>query len=149
LNGLTLRRDGAAEHFRRQTMQSNLHHQASTILDALAHFPGGTRFVVTAKRYPRIGPADSGTTYQERTYSCTIANLSQVLGITADADEVTITLEGAWPGPIGRCDLIESFTRILDERGLTIGWDVRARVSGATASEYCLTVFNQCAPRLE
>jgi hypothetical protein len=128
-------------------MQDKLCEQASTILNALARFPGGTRFIVSARRYPRIGPADAGSTFQERNYTCTIANLAQVMAITSDADEVSITLEGAWPGSIGRCDLIESFTRILDERGLAIGWDVRARLVSGSASQYRLTVFNDAAPR--
>ena len=72
-------------------------HDAAEIIRGLSTLPGGISVQVTARRFPRRGPAEPGTGYLQEEQSFDLHDLPAELPIPGGMDEIVITMQGALP----------------------------------------------------
>lgn len=119
--------------------------QTDRIISALAQIPGGDSIRLTFKRYPRHGPGESETGYEEHEHCFPLNRLPQTLGMGPDAEAIVITLIGAWAGISGRRALLqEAWDRCADSLG--DDWDIRLYMSEDPSGRYELIVFSNPKP---
>lgn len=116
--------------------------QVPRIVRALARVDGGRAIDISEKTFPRIGPAEPGTGYRERTHHCR-PEAPVDPPISPEAEEIVITLRGAMPAQ--DVDVVrQMLDRVADESALGVGpeWETRIRVApDAGCHIYELVVF--------
>lgn len=117
--------------------------ELSRIVQALAALPGSSAMNVVSRTFPRFGPAETGTPYREETRSFTADSIPEGLNVSADVEEIIITLEGTLPEAQAKDDLVERLNDLLGAPDMAGDWDLRARFTHAQSAQqaYELTVF--------
>ena len=123
----------------RQTRSNNV----ASIVQVLAASPGGTDVDVISKKFPRFGPAESGTTYEESKRSFRTTEIPAALSVPFDAEEIRITLHGVLPRPDVKDEVLTTVRAALASPCIDAHWDMRARFSHETQGPgpYEVTVF--------
>lgn len=112
------------------------------ILRHLAALPGSQALDITAKRLARMGPAEPGTPYEERTRSFSTDAVPDAVALPENPDEIVITVHGSLPKPEAQKELVERLNDFFDQQELGQTWDVRTKfLPRPNGSPYELTVF--------
>jgi hypothetical protein len=121
--------------------------EVSRIVQVLASLPGSMAMNVISRKFPRLGPAEPGTTYQEETKSFASDSIPDGLRVPADVEEVVITLQGTLPQANARNELVNQLNEFFDTSEIAGGWDVRAKfsVQPTDGHAYELTIFKNPA----
>jgi len=97
---------------------------------------------VVSKRFPRFGPAESGTGYHEEVSRFAAADVPTPLPVGQSADEVVITFNGRRAEPEAKRHLVDEVNDFLGTAGYAAEWDFRAgTVIGADTSMDSATAF--------
>jgi hypothetical protein len=120
-------------------------HQAELLVRGLAALPGSTAVNVVARKFPRLGPAEAGTGYQqdERRFACNA--LPDAIVMPGGMDEITITLQGVMADRDAVQAVRAQVSRLLSIPEVVDGWDSRARFA-ANDDRYQVTVFTETFP---
>lgn len=117
--------------------------QADRIVHALAELPGSMLINITSKKFPRFGPASFGSTYEEKTRLIRVDSVPAKLEVPADAEEVSITLQGSLNEPANQADLVAKLHTLFHDSGIGAQWNVRAEIQEPREQQrpYQLKVF--------
>jgi len=127
---------------------SGLSNQVSHIVNALGGLAGSSDISIVARRYPRIGPAESGVGFEEKAFRFSTAAIPQELPVSADIDEVVIRVDGALTQPDQAHALRQRVSDLVTDEEMADSWDVRSHFRDAPSrQEYQFTVFTNYVPR--
>ena len=110
-------------------------HDAAEIIRGLSSLPGGISVQVTAKRFPRRGPAEPGTGYQQQEQSFDLHHLPDELPIPQGMDEILITMQGALDGDDddATLGLLTRVNFVLGSATTSTCWEARTFLGAAQA----------------
>jgi hypothetical protein len=122
--------------------------QVSQIVQTLVGLEGSSDISIVSRRYPRIGPAESGSGFEEQAARFSVGQIPAEMPIPSDIDEVVIRLEGSVSQP----DLVSELRKRVDdfvgESGIGEHWDVRSKFRDAQSKrDYQFTVFTNYRPQ--
>ena len=120
-------------------------HEAAEIIRGLSSLPGGISVQVTAKRFPRRGPAEPGTGYVQQEQSFDLHHLPDDLPIPQGMDEIVITAEGALDGDVSTLGLLTHVNGVLGSVTTHTCWEARTFL-GATQTRprpYKINLFTE------
>jgi hypothetical protein len=100
-------------------------HDAAEIIRGLSMLPGGISVQVTAKKFPRRGPAETLTHYRQEEQSFDPHHLPEDLPIPNWMDEIAITMEGALDEEQSTLDLLTRVDVVLGAAHTNMNWDAR------------------------
>ena len=127
---------------------SNLSHQVSQIVSTLVGLEGSSDISIIARRYPRIGPAESGVGFEEKALRFSAAEVPSDMPLPADMDEVVIRVDGELPESNCAGELRQRVNDFVTESQIGDTWDVRSRFRDAPSRQsYQFTVFTNYVPR--
>jgi hypothetical protein len=121
----------------------NRSNQVKQIVSALASLPGSMAVNITSRKFPRLGPAEPGSGYEESQWSFPVSQLPEALAVPSDSEEIVITVQGSLPAPGTRDELVARLDSLLGPSGVGDQWDVRTHFSQVPHSEYELQVIRQ------
>jgi hypothetical protein len=116
--------------------------QAELLVRGLAALPGGMAMNVVAKKFPRLGPAEAGTGYQQEERSFRCNEIPDPLPVPGGMDEIIITLQGVIKDPDAAQAVRSQVNHLLSRPELGNYWDSRAKFGRADDS-YQVTVFSE------
>jgi hypothetical protein len=118
-------------------------HDAAEIIRGLSCLPGGIDVRLTAKRFPRRGPAEPGTGYMQQEQSFDPHHLPEQLAIPFGMDEIVITMRGELDQAQSTVALLQQLNDLLGAVGSEEPWDYRTFFQHAigSAPAYQVTVF--------
>jgi len=124
--------------------------EVTRIVQALAGLPGSSAVHVISKRFPHLGPAESGSMYEEKRRRFPADSIpTEGVAMPADVEEIIITLEGRLPGPEIEDELVQRVSSLLGETPGKHNWDMRARFEkGRESLPYEFIVFTSQPVRI-
>lgn len=128
-------------------------HDAAEIIRGLSSLPGGISVQVTAKRFPRRGPAEPGTGYVQQEQSFDLHHLPDHLPIPQGMDEIVITMQGALEGEASTLGLLTNVNGVLESVPTHTCWEARTFLAPAQTHPrpYKINLFTELfgsAPRV-
>jgi hypothetical protein len=124
-----------------QVMNDPRSEELSQLIHQLAELPGTMLFDVLEKTYPRFGPAEPGTPFQQETHRYTPDRIPAWLQIPESVEEVVVTVEGALSSDAQRRRITEVLQQISEQ--CSAGhWDIRAWFE-PSLHNYRLEIFTQ------
>jgi hypothetical protein len=109
---------------------------------------GSSDISIITKRYPRIGPAEAGTGYEEQTESFAANNVPTELPIFRRSDELIIHVKGKVSQPDLAPKLKAQIHELVGQPEIGLQWDVRWRFKALESSHaYQFTFFTNSVPR--
>jgi len=116
--------------------------QVVDLLHSLAAIPGSIELRLRARQFARLGPADPGSSYQERIDSFRPDHLPDSVDLPPDPDEIAVTVEGSLPDGTAADPIIDDLDDFVHAH-LGAEWDLRAHVPGCESSQrgFTFTVF--------
>jgi len=132
---------------RRKSMNS-LSNQVSQIVQNLVGLQGSSDISIVSRRYPRIGPAESGVGYEEQSSHFTAATMPADVALPPDTDEVVIHLKGSLSSADLAGDLKQRVNDFMNEMEMMDTWDIRSHFHDQPSNKaYQFTLFTNFVPR--
>jgi hypothetical protein len=126
------------------TMSSDtLSGHVSRIISRLSDLPGSKGLSVHTRRYPRIGPAERSSGFEEHHWSMTADEKPAELAIPADAEDVTVTWLGMASVGVDQ-QVADTIDQTIGEAGGAMSWEYRVftRSQPEDAPELVVEIFN-------
>ena len=122
--------------------------QVQQIVEQLCTLPGGRNLDIVAKKWPRVGPAETGSAYQVVRRSYAVQQLPQSVSVPDDSEEIVIRLRGEVEPPQVKDALVEELYAFFAADEMREHWDLRTRFEHAqdVGNAYELTVLSHLAP---
>jgi hypothetical protein len=117
--------------------------QAFQIIHVLAELPGSAAINLTARKFPRFGPHETGTIFEEKSMSFAVNQLPEAVEVPADAEDVRITVSGALQQGSSP-NLVGQLNQFFAQNGMSDRWEVRGWVQPAPSANgrtYQVQVF--------
>jgi hypothetical protein len=122
--------------------------QVSQIVQTLVGLEGSSEISIVSRRYPRVGPAEPGSGFEEQTAHFPISQIPADMPIPAQIDEVVIRVDGSLSQPDRANELRKRVHDFVDETGIGKNWDVRSRFRDVQSKrDYQFTVFTNYVPQ--
>jgi hypothetical protein len=122
--------------------------QVSQIVQTLVGLEGSSDISIISRRYPRIGPAEPGTGFEEQTAHFHAGQVPADMPIPADMDEIVIRVDGSLSQPDLASELRKRVDDFVGESEIGKNWDVRSRFRDAQSKrDYQFTVFTNFVPQ--
>jgi hypothetical protein len=124
-------------------MSNPLPVQTDQMIRRLAQIHGSTSLSVVSRRFPRLGPAEFGTGFQQAQFELACKQIPADIQVPPDADEIRITLRGALDSGMARPQLKQAVSDAVGAHALPVGWDFRIHFATQTSgnSSYQVNVF--------
>ena len=116
--------------------------QAQLLVRGLAALPGGTAVNVVARKFPRLGPAEAGTGFEQEEKSFPCDRIPDSIPVPPNSDEIVITVQGVMNDPDIAETVRSQVDDLLSSPEMANYWDSRAKFGRADA-HYQVTVFTE------
>ena len=120
---------------------------AARIIRGLTTLPGGVSVEVLATKFPRLGPAEPGTGYQQEKQSFELDRLPDRLPIPSGMDEIVIMMQGAMAGADASLKLLAQVNDLLGSVQTNMCWESRTYFGNVqeTPRSYKVELFRSFA----
>jgi hypothetical protein len=120
------------------------YNEAAEIIRGLVTIPGGIELNVVAKKFPRRGPAECGSGYEQQEHTYLPGRLPDRLPVAPGMDEFVITLQGVLSASESPVTLMAQVDALLGNLRASTYWDSRTyfRNPPGASPIYQVTVFS-------